>query len=776
MVRGMAFRVPSSRFLRERCDRGSGPPSWTWGCGGGLAAVAAGSLIVCGAIGARGQDGAPRGTAAVLTQTVDEACRVSPKTDCALSVALSASPDVVLVGQRIGVTMTVTNATETEMRAVTPSIISTGGSGGATLMTGPIPAWATIPAKGSHAFAFTFLATDAGTIMFRGSAEGVQGGATRAVRSREVTSNPLMAQLPILTTALSASPETPHPGQALTMTLTITNTGRTTIIGVAPSLLLRSDPAFATLLRGPAAGAVSLASGTSHSFPFTFRVNEAGPLNFAGGAVGTDTETGKPVAAPEASSMLIAVVPDSLTAALVASPIAVDLNQTITLTMTLENRGNHPLHAVVPTPVTVSSPASVKLSSGPTPVSAMIAHGATQSFTFVYRVTRPGTLTFAGGAVGTDSVSKAAVKSPKATSNPVTVTPPAVADDSLLALQDLQAAWPAGSEAESGDRSANSPPFGYLMAPRSEAKVGGIVPIVGGAFDKEDRSLLVTIILDGAPLGSLIATTGPLLIAGSQGVGSADYSAFFFDWDTTTTTPGPHTLAIQATDSQGESTIFGTRTVTVVGPNSPPVGFLDLPFPDATIGGTITVAGWAVDKEDPAIALTILLDGTALGTPAPTERAELETVFQSIPWAKHSGFTYGWDTSATPPGQHTLAIQATDSQGESTIFGTRTVTVTGSSNSPPFGFFVPPPAVARLGTTVPLVGTASDREDAGVTVALLLDGIPIGAPVAVPANGEFQFRWDTTSTALGTHTLAIEATDSEGASAIIGIRRVTLIR
>ena len=62
------------------------------------------------------------------------------------------------------------------------------------------------------------------------------------------------------------------------------------------------------------------------------------------------------------------------------------------------------------------------------------------------------------------------------------------------------------------------------------------------------------------------------------------------------------------------------------------------------------------------------------------------------------------------------------------------------------------------------------------TVALLMDGIPIGAPVAGPANGEFQFKWDTTGIAVGTHTLAIEATDSGGASALIGIRRFTLVR
>lgn len=102
--------------------------------------------------------------------------------------------------------------------------------------------------------------------------------------------------------------------------------------------------------------------------------------------------------------------------------------------------------------------------------------------------------------------------------------------------------------------------------------------------------------------------------------------------------------------------------------------------------------------------------------------------------------------------------------------------MTGSPNSPPFGFFVPPPAIARQGTMVALVGTAFDRDGEGITVALFLDGIPIGSPMAVSANGEFQFRWDTTTTEVGSHSLTIEATDSGGASALIGIRRVTLVR
>jgi hypothetical protein len=708
----------------------------------------------------------------------DASCRASPKIDCAVAVALIATPDVVLVGQRISVTMTVANASETEMKAVTPSIISVRGSGHATLLTGPTPPLATIPARGSQQFVFTFLPTEAGTISFRGSVEEAQTGRSAEVRSRHVTSNTILVKLPSLEVTGVAHPQNPAPGQTLTMTLTVTNIGKTTITGVTSSLVLRSDSSLATLISGPTSRVVLLPRRASSTFVFTYRVNQAGRLDFTARAAGTDAETGKAVAAPEVDRTVMAATPRSLTATLTAGPSSVDLNQTVTLTMTVENPGDCSLDAVVPSFVTPSSPGSVALSSGPTPVSARIAPGGAQVFTFAYRATKPGTLTFTAHAVGIESVSKASVKSSRAASNPVIITSAFLAsgDDSSAVPEDLRVSRSPEGEVESPDANINTPPFGYLLAPRSDAKVGGTASVVGGVFDREDRSLLVTILLDGASIGSLVATAGTLLSADLQEATPSDYSAFSFEWDTTATTLGQHTLAIQATDSQGESAVFGTRTVMVVGPNNPPVGFLDFPFHNATVSGTIEVAGWAVDKEDPFLTLTILLDGAPLAIPAPAERSELEKVFQHIPWARHGGFTYQWDTSTTPVGRHILAILATDPQGESSTFGARAVTVTGSPNSPPFGDFVPPPAVARLGVALPLIGTASDREDASVTVALLLDGIPIGTPVEVPINSNFQFSWDTATATAGPHTLAMQATDSEGASAIIGIRRVTLVR
>lgn len=746
------------------------------GRGRGLKRLLGSSLILFGVVAVSDSGSTLSDTIAATAEQRDEPCPGIESADCALSAVLISSSDVVLVGQTLGVSMRVTNNTEREVRAVTPSISSTGGSGGVTLLSGPLPPLAIIPVRQSQAFAFTFLVTDAVTITFRGSAEGVQEGFTRAIRSREVTSEPVTAQLPLLTTTLSASPEKPNPGQILTMTLTVTNTGKRTTSEITPSVVSLGDSALTRFIAGPEAGARSLASGASQSFRFAFRVNAEGPLTFSGKAVGTDTETGKPVASPEASSRLTVAPPQSLTARLVATPTPVALKQAISLALTVENGGAQRLDAVVPSLVTPSNPGSVRLLSGRTPVSATLAPGAAQVFTFAYQASKVGTFHFAGQVVGTDSASKRVVKSPRVTSNDVTVTSLLADDLSAFSPEDLQTIGSTDGEAEAADRSKNSPPLGYLHIPRSDAKVGGIVSIAGGVFDREDHNVFVTILLDGDPLASVLATTGTALDADSKDLVEAGYVPFSFEWDTTATTPGPHTLAVQAADSQGESTIFGIRTVTVIGPNNPPIGFLDLPFPNATIGGAITVAGWAVDREDPTVALTILLDGTPLATPVPADRPELETIFQSIPWARHSGFIYEWDTDTIPPGPHTLAILATDSQGESTLFGTRTVTVTGSSNSPPFGFFVPPPAIARAGTTVPLIGTALDREGEGVTVIVFLDGIPIGSPLTVSANGGFQFRWDTTTTEVGSHTVAVEATDSEGASAIIGIRKVTLVR
>lgn len=115
------------------------------------------------------------------------------------------------------------------------------------------------------------------------------------------------------------------------MTLTVTNTGKETISGIAPTVVSLGDSALTTFISGPKAVAGFLASGASQSLHFAFRVNTAGPLTFAGRAVGADIETGKPVASPEVSSRLTLAPLPSLSTRLVAAPTPVTLKHTVSL-------------------------------------------------------------------------------------------------------------------------------------------------------------------------------------------------------------------------------------------------------------------------------------------------------------------------------------------------------------------------------------------------------------------------------------------------------------
>lgn len=94
------------------------------------------------------------------------------------------------------------------------------------------------------------------------------------------------------------------------------------------------------------------------------------------------------------------------------------------------------------------------------------------------------------------------------------------------------------------------------------------------------------------------------------------------------------------------------------------------------------------------------------------------------------------------------------------------------------------PDVVWVGQTIGVTIRVTNTTDADVkfVTPLLIsargsgDGVPIGTPFTVPTDGSFQFSWDTATATAGPHILAIQATDSHGASAIIGIPRVTLTR
>ena len=97
----------------------------------------------------------------------------------------------------------------------------------------------------------------------------------------------------------------------------------------------------------------------------------------------------------------------------------------------------------------------------------------------------------------------------------------------------------------------------------------------------------------------------------------------------------------------------------------PGIGNIDLPTPDATVGGVIEVAGWALDDRG-IQKVEVLLDGQIVGQAQYSQpREDVENDYPGFPDVPDVGFRYWLDTAVYPNGAHTLTVRATDTAGNS---------------------------------------------------------------------------------------------------------------
>ena len=182
-----------------------------------------------------------------------------------------------------------------------------------------------------------------------------------------------------------------------------------------------------------------------------------------------------------------------------------------------------------------------------------------------------------------------------------------------------------------------------------------------------------------------------------------------------------------------------------------PVVAIGTPSADATLAGTMSVAGTASDN---------------------TNLAKVEVSVDGGPYGLASG-TSSWndsiDTTAYGDGAHTLAARATDASGNRTVV---TVAVSFANSSPATSPSPPPP----VDTTPPLV--AIDYPSGGATLAgsvwvsgtasdetgLALVEVSVDAGAFQPATGTESWRklLDTTACADGSHSITVRATDTSG--------------
>lgn len=204
-----------------------------------------------------------------------------------------------------------------------------------------------------------------------------------------------------LSAALSASPRTLEVGDSTTLTLTVTNRSSGTQSNITAPYPTRTGSALFTNTSGPTPSSLSLASGASGTFTWTYQAASNGIASFSVAA-----SSGSSTTTSNTSTTLLLNV-GIFPAAVAISPYEittgsqVTANETLTVSLMVSNNTTDTLTNVVPNPLTTAGTATFTLASGPTPASvATLTPGSTTQFTWSYTVSGgPGaTFQFVGQA------------------------------------------------------------------------------------------------------------------------------------------------------------------------------------------------------------------------------------------------------------------------------------------------------------------------------------------------------------------------------------------
>ncbi|MGB7758864.1 MAG: Ig-like domain-containing protein, partial [Bryobacteraceae bacterium] len=240
----------------------------------------------------------------------------------------------------------------------------------------------------------------------------------------------------------------------------------------------------------------------------------------------------------------------------------------------------------------------------------------------------------------------------------------------------------------------------------------------------------------------------------------------------------------------------GTASVTVVNPggatsaaatftiNATPSVHIDAPAPGATVSGTVSVSGWAIDNASTVgtaiSSVQVLVDGVAVGAGTyGINRPDVCAVYPGRPGCPNVGFTYSLNTTTLTLGSHTITVTATDSASPpDTGSASVTVTVTAPVVIPSVHIDMPASGTIISGTAT-VAGWAIDNASTVGTaisgVQVLVDGVAVGAAtygVSRPdvcsvypgrpgcPNVGFTYSLNTAALTLGSHVITVTATDS----------------
>lgn len=341
-----------------------------------------------------------------------------------LSAAFT-GPAAVNVGQGFAIQLNVTNVGGVAVNTIIPGPPGLLGDGEVAELSGPDPTTLLTLAPGeSGSFVWTYQATRAGSLSWNGTVSGVDSVSGQTIDSIVEPHVLTIQNAAALSCALQARPLIAPTGRTVYITMTVTNSGEASAVGVVPSPLTTGGSGAVTLLDGPSGAPVTIPGRSSRQFTWQYRATRSGTATWRGFAQGTDGNSGATVSSAPCDSNSITIQPAAyLLSSLTATPEAVGQNESVTVRMRVDNVGEVEAQNVTPSALVLSNSTLFSLEGGPVPATANLAAGQSITFTWRYRAAnnKTGVNTWRGNATGRDALTGSLVSSASTTSNEVYV-------------------------------------------------------------------------------------------------------------------------------------------------------------------------------------------------------------------------------------------------------------------------------------------------------------------------------------------------------------------
>lgn len=209
-----------------------------------------------------------------------------------IAVSLAVSPTSATIGQPVLFTMTVTNTGTAAVNGVLPSLALSGATG---TLGAPVPAsivtLGTAAPGNTGTFTWTFTSTTSGPVNATASATGTDALSLAQVTTSTVAPGIVQVQTraSLGVTVFTAAPLTVSTGQAVTVSMTVANTGGGTASQVEVALTPTGPTGTACGVSGTPP--TTIAGGGTGSFTWTCTPTVAGTLGFTATVNGWDASS-----------------------------------------------------------------------------------------------------------------------------------------------------------------------------------------------------------------------------------------------------------------------------------------------------------------------------------------------------------------------------------------------------------------------------------------------------------------------------------------------------